>query len=57
MKACGATCTTVVGNYRQFILVDASGTMGPAGVVNTDGQLYRVMIRDVGVIDRGKRAS
>lgn len=51
VNACGATCTTVRGNTRHFILVDASGTIGPAGVVNTDGELYRVIVRDVSTVN------
>lgn len=47
-KACGATETTSGFKMGEFILVSASGTIGPAGVVNTSGEVYRVVVRAFG---------
>lgn len=50
------TSFTMGCNTRGFIVVSASGTMGPAGIVKYSGHVYRVCIRSLtGGLRRGKR--
>lgn len=42
------TSVTIGCNAGGFIVVSASGTIGPAGIVKYDGQVYRVCYRSLG---------
>ncbi len=46
-NACRMTYTTTSRKTSGFVLISASGTIGPAGIVNTSGHLYRVIVRKI----------
>ncbi len=53
-KACGLIGTYSGCRAGHFVLVSASGTIGPAGVVNTAGEVYRVVVRTGSGRDRAR---
>lgn len=54
LNARGLIALTRHCRIRRFIVVSASGTIGPAGVVKTDGQITRVLILRTTHRDNGR---
>lgn len=56
-NAHGMTSVTIGCSMSGFVVISASGTIGPAGIVKTSGHLTRVCIRDLDVTVDGNQRS